>query len=266
MFYEYTEGMPTQDDEPGLMHLLAPKRTPSPMLGVAVVEALVDAIVTSLLRPGDALPSEGALSDQFGVSRTVIRESLKRVEEKGLIAIERGRGTRVRPTSAWNLIDAVVLKALIKHDDSLGILDELSAVRAQLESAMARETAQRRDSDQLAQLNGALQTMRDAVKGSDAFRAADVTFHEIVMSISGQRLAESIARVLVERARESPRYHGSDPAGHYRLTMAEHEAIYEAIAAQDAERAGQSMNAHILDSWTRRRLPGRAKGAEGPSS
>ena len=84
--------------------VLVEKRTPMPMLGVAVVEELVDAIVSGRLGPGDLLPPEGPLSEQFGVSRTVIRESVKRVEEKGLVDIVRGRGTVVR---SKDTLDAV---------------------------------------------------------------------------------------------------------------------------------------------------------------
>jgi DNA-binding FadR family transcriptional regulator len=234
------------------------RRAPTPMLGVAVVDDLVDAIVSGRLEPGDSLPPEGPLSEQFGVSRTVIRESVKRVEEKGLVTIARGRGTQVRPMTSWNILDRVVLTALIKHDESLGILDELSVVRAQLESVMAGDAARDRSADQLARLDAALQRMRDTVDDSTAFRAADVEFHELVMELSGNRLAESIARILMERALESSRYHGVDTPDAFAVTLAEHEAVHAAIGVQDAEAAQHAMAAHILDAWSRRRLPDHA--------
>jgi DNA-binding FadR family transcriptional regulator len=238
--------------------VLTEKRAPTPMLGVAVVEDLVDAIVSGKLEPGDSLPPEGPLSEQFGVSRTVIRESVKRVEEKGLVTIARGRGTQVRPTSSWNILDRTVLTALIKHDDSLGVLDELSVVRAQLESVMASEAARARDEDQLGRLDAALQRMRETVDDQAAFRQADIEFHEVVMAISGNRLAESIARILMERALESWRFHGLDTPDAFAITLNEHSAIHAAIAEQDAVRAGDAMNGHIQESWRRRRLPDHA--------
>jgi DNA-binding FadR family transcriptional regulator len=243
--------------------LMTERRLPTPMLGVAVVERLVDVIVSGQLQPGDSLPPEGPLSDQFGVSRTVIRESVKRVEEKGLVTIARGRGTQVRPTSSWNILDRVVLTALIKHDDSLGVLDELSVVRAQLESVMAAEAAQERSVEQLEGLDRAMDRMRDTVDDEAAFRAADVEFHETVMAISGNRLAESIARILMERALESVRYRGVDAPDAFTLTLAEHEAVHAAITGQDSDLAQQAMSTHILGSWQRRRLPNHAGQAEG---
>src|SRR3954453_14076566 len=74
-------------------------RTPAARLGVAVVVDLVSAIVTGGLRPGEGLPPRGTPSQQVGGSRTVIRESVKRVEEKGLLTVAQGRGTSVNPPS-----------------------------------------------------------------------------------------------------------------------------------------------------------------------
>jgi DNA-binding FadR family transcriptional regulator len=235
--------------------LLAAPRDRQPMLGVLVVDELVDAIVSGRLAPGDALPPEGPLSEQFGVSRTVIRESVKRIEEKGLVTIARGRGTEVRPMTSWNTLDRVVLTALIKHDETLGILDELSVVRAQLESVMAAEAARTRSTDDLGNLDLAMQRMRESTSDEDTFRAADVQFHEAVMELSGNRLASNIARTLMEHALESSRYHGVDTPDAFLVTVREHEAIHAAISAGDPVRAQEAMNGHVVEAWRRRRLP-----------
>lgn len=235
--------------------VLSQPRDRQPMLGVVVVDELVDAIVSGRLAPGDALPPEGPLSEQFGVSRTVVRESVKRIEEKGLVTIARGRGTEVRPMTAWNTMDRVVLTALIKHDETLGILDELSVVRAQLESVMAAEAAQRRSDEQVAELDRAMQRMRESTADEDVFRAADVAFHETVMELSRNRLAGNIARTLMDHALESSRYHGVDTPDAFAVTLREHEAVHAAISEGDPVRAQDAMNNHILEAWRRRRLP-----------
>ncbi|MEU0268163.1 FadR/GntR family transcriptional regulator [Nocardioides sp. NPDC006303] len=235
--------------------VLSQPRDRQPMLGVVVVDELVDAIVSGRLAPGDALPPEGPLSEQFGVSRTVVRESVKRIEEKGLVTIARGRGTEVRPMTAWNTMDRVVLSALIKHDETLGILDELSVVRAQLESVMAAEAAQRRSDEQVAELDRAMQRMRESTADEDVFRAADVAFHETVMELSRNRLAGNIARTLMDHALESSRYHGVDTPDAFAVTLREHEAVHAAISEGDSVRAQDAMNNHILEAWRRRRLP-----------
>jgi DNA-binding FadR family transcriptional regulator len=230
-------------------------RLPAKRLGVAVVEALVDVIVSGSLAPGDLLPPEVPLSRQFGVSRTVLRESVKRIEEKGLVTVAQGRGTRVEPSSSWNILDRVVLTSLIAHDDSLGVLDDLSVVRARLESAMAGDTAQHRTVDQLNDLRRTTEIMRISLGEPESFDGADHAFHEMVMAFSGNRLAESIARILFERARESIRYRGIASDVHVQLTLDEHEKVFAAIDEGDVEGAERAMNEHIIDAWQRRRLP-----------
>ncbi|MGD8194541.1 FadR/GntR family transcriptional regulator [Herbiconiux sp. P18] len=234
-------------------------RAPAARLGVAVVSQLVDVIVTGALKPGDLLPPEGPLTAQFGVSRTVIRESVKRLEEKGLVTVAQGRGTQVNPTSDWNLLDPVVLSAMIDHDDSLGILDELSSVRSGLESSMAADAARLADAAAVQRLRESLQRMQDVIDDAAAFRQADIDFHAVVMQLSGSRLASSLARTLFDCALESTRYHGRDPEHAFELTLEEHTAVLEAIAERAPEAAERAMRAHIDGSWSRRRLPVRGR-------
>lgn len=229
-------------------------RTPA-KLGVAVVEGLVNVIVSGELSPGDSLPPELPLSQQFGVSRTVLRESIKRLEEKGLVRVVQGRGTVVQPTSAWTMMDRVVLNSLIAHDKTLGVLDELTVVRGRLEAAMAGDAATVRSPDELEVLREILEEMRNTADMPTEFHAADVAFHETVMSISGNRLAESITRVLYERARDSTRFTGPVTLELMQFTLAEHTAIFTAIEAGETELSERVMYAHISDAWERRRPP-----------
>jgi len=243
----------TADPIPGIPSLGV--HAPAARLGVAVVRQLADVIVTGALQPGQLLPPEAQLTAQFGVSRTVIRESVKRIEEKGLVTVAQGFGTRVTDPSEWNLLDPVVLSAMIEHDDALGVLDELSKVRAGLESMMAAESAGRVTASELAELDGILGEMRSTVDDHDRFVEADRRFHALVMQISGNRLAPSIARTLFNRASESRRFHGVDPDDALQVTLAAHERIAEAIRDGDAPRAEREMFDHIQGSWESRRLP-----------
>ena len=71
----------------------------------------------------------------------MVRESVKLLQDKGLIRIVQGKGTLVTDPRSWDLIDDVVLTAVVRHDDTLGILDELVLVRAALEREMAAAAA-----------------------------------------------------------------------------------------------------------------------------
>ena len=87
-----------------------------PPLSVAVIEQLcTHDIVTERYRPGTALPSADSLCDTFRVSRTVIREAITSLAEKGLVAPRQGWGTIVLDPSHWSLLDPMVLDALFQR-------------------------------------------------------------------------------------------------------------------------------------------------------
>ncbi|MEU4215759.1 FCD domain-containing protein [Actinoplanes sp. NPDC026623] len=214
---------------------------------------LVELIVTGQIPEGGLLPPEGPLSEHFGVSRTVIRESVKRLEEKGLIVVTQGRGTQVARSGSWNMLDLSILSALIENDDSLSILDELTIVRGSLESAMAGAVAARHTKEELSRIEHVLDGMREMRQESDAFRQEDVVFHFTVMEISGNRLAENITKRLYRRALESNRYHGLGYEGAFESTLEEHGRVVDAIARHDVAGAEREMRDHIVKSWHRRR-------------
>jgi DNA-binding FadR family transcriptional regulator len=222
-------------------------------LGTTVVEQLVDDIVRGALPPGTTLRPEIDLCDEFGVSRTVIRESVKVVQEKGLLRIEHGRGTTVNDPRQWNLLDGVVLTAVIAHDDHATFLDELVAVRAALEAEMASTAAGARTDDDLVRIGGELELMRENLERTPDFAAADVRFHDMIMAASGNRLGRTIVNSIHDKARTSMRYHGEYNEAVMRRTLDEHEAIRSAVETGDAEAAARAMRTHILDSWQRRR-------------
>lgn len=231
-----------------------PPRAPAARLGVAVVHDLVSAIVTGQVSAGQSLPPEGVLSQQFGVSRTVIRESVKRIEEKGLVNIAQGRGTEVLPAGSWNVLDPVVLSALVENDDSVGVLDELAVVRGSLEGSMAAEAASVRTEEELVDLKASLDHMH-ATAADKGFDQADVDFHTIVMEISKNRLAQNITKILYERARESVRFVGATSDEAIQLTLDEHARVLRAIERGDTLAAENAMREHIRVAWQRRRLP-----------
>lgn len=233
----------------------ADARTPAARLGVAVVHDLVSAIVTGEVAPGESLPPEGPLSAHFGVSRTVIRESVKRLEEKGLVTVAQGRGTQAQPSTSWNILDPVVLNALLENDSSLGVLDELASVRSALEGSMSADVAAGRTADELDQLRAAFARMEQTIDDDAGYNQADADFHLLVMTLSKNRLAENITNILFQRARASQRFVGAPDRRAYEQTLAEHARVLAAIEAGDPAGAEAAMRAHIVDAWQRRRPP-----------
>jgi DNA-binding FadR family transcriptional regulator len=229
-------------------------RTRGERLGTLVVSTLVDDIVSGRCPVGSTLPTETDLGNRFGVSRTVVRESVKLLQDKGLVRIRHGIGTVVCDPQSWDMIDDAVLSALVRNDESLAILDELVSVRASLERDMAAAAAAAAQSEaQTAELRSALKAMERAAEDVAEFAAADVSFHDSVMALSGKRLARAIVTSIHGKARSTGRYHGQTSAVYTELTLVEHRAILAAIEKQDETSAAEAMYNHIMGSWTRRR-------------
>src|SRR6185437_15162715 len=197
------------------------------------------------------LPTEADLGEQFGVSRTVIRDSVMLLQDKGLVRIIQGKGTLVLDPQSWNMIYDVVLSPVVRHDDTLGILDELIVVRAALEREMSAAAAGRATPVQLEQLSEAFSAMRRA--DADEFALADVRFHDVVMELSGNRLARAIVSSIHDKARATLRYRGSTSADMIARTLDEHRAILDAIGRHDPAAANHAMHTHITSAWARRR-------------
>ncbi len=241
---------PSADVQP-----VSPKRSQIDRIGVRVLDEMVEMIVTGTVAIGEYLPPEQALCEEFGVSRTVIRECIKRMQEKGLVVVAQGRGTQVRHFNDWNVLDPDVLDALVRHDESLGVLDEVSVVRATLEGVMAGEVAATGSEESHLTIGGHLDDMRRLQDDNPAFLEADMEFHLAVMAASKNRIAATIARSYFVRPRQSARWDGMNPVDAIERTLEEHERVFEAIRAGDAAAARVAMEEHILGSWRRRRHP-----------
>jgi DNA-binding FadR family transcriptional regulator len=222
-------------------------------LGTAVVQQLVDDIVGGAFPPGSTLPTEADLGERFDVSRTVVRESVKVVQEKGLVRIVQGKGTQVTDPRRWNMIDEIVLGSLIRQDESLVILDELITVRTALEREMAAAAARHATAEQRERIAAALEAMHRDANLVERFAEDDVVFHDVVMEVSRNRLGRAIVTSIHDKARTDVRYHGSYSKAAVKATLAEHQRIAEAIIRGDADAANEAMRAHIMDSWARRR-------------
>ncbi len=227
-------------------------------LGAVVVSELLDRIVSGELPQLSTLPNEPALCEAFGVSRTVIREAVKLLEEKGLVHVKQGQGTTVAPDDDWNLLDPMVLEASVRHDHQLRMLDDLVDVRRVLEAQMARQAAVHASGQDLAELKRLLGQLAGEVTTPDIYIQTDVDYHDAVMRASGNRLARAVVRTIHAEARASTRYNGQPRRSDCEASNAGHIAIYERIADRDPDGAAEAMSEHILGSWISRRSPGPA--------
>ena len=227
-------------------------RKPARMASL-VVEEIAHRILGGALHEGAVLPTEPALCEEFGFSRSVIREGLKLLEERGLVRIEQGRGTRVQGRDSWNLLDPAVLRIALTYDREMLLLDDLIAVRRLLEREMARAAATRLSEDELAALAENLNRMTSSLADYEQFRALDLAFHALIMRASGSEIGRTIVRTIHMNTGHARRL--SAPGGRASLecTVVEHRAIYEALVARDGELAASRTAAHIDSAWAERR-------------
>lgn len=224
-----------------------------PRLSTAVVEDLVNAIVMGTYPIGTALPPENMLCDMYDVSRTVVREATTALTEKGLVVSQQGRGTIVRDSRAWNMLDPMILSALFQGEEGLLYLDNLSEVRSLLESAMAAKAAANATPESVAELTAQIDKLEELVTLPSAYVHEDLKFHDIIMRMSGDRLSKAIIDGIQSEALRTHGYSGKLSVEHVRATQAAHRKVHDAIAASDPEAAAAAMREHIAGSWEKRR-------------
>ncbi len=207
---------------------------------------------------GSALPSENALADTFGVSRTVIREALKILKTKGLVTIQPGRGTVVSNPSRQAISDT--LRLYMQINPKTGSFESLYEVREVLEGRIAELAAQRRTDDDLARLRSALSQMKQGRSEETKYIQADLAFHQSLARATHNELfellLEPITRLLIEVI-----YLGRlEPTG-VTSGIAAHERVLQCVEAGDAAGARKHMLDHVLDS--KRRVEGLQAGSDG---
>jgi DNA-binding FadR family transcriptional regulator len=222
-------------------------------LSVLVVDALVEMIVSGRYPPGTLLPPEPVLCQSFDVSRSVVREATKALEEKGLARARQGHGTTISPPEEWNMLDPAVLDAAIRADDTVQTLDALVDVRVALESSMAATAAQSMSDADVSELGELLEAMGRQLDDPERYLAADTRFHDLIMRCSGNRLGLSIIRTIHPHARASSQYNPPADAESIRLGHQGHTAIYEQLRRRDPVGAAAAMQEHIRTTWTSRK-------------
>lgn len=222
-------------------------------LANAVAAELVGRIVGGQHAPGTALPPEPALCDTFSVSRTVVREAVKMLQEKGLVQVRQGSGTTVNPPTLWNMLDELVLAASIAEDDGLSVLDDLVVTRRLLESDMANAAARLATEDVAHGLRTLVDRMDDLVEDHVSYADNDRAFHDLIMQTSGNRIARAVVRALESQVGNTARYMGQPHREHCVASNQGHRRVYEHIAAHEPEAAAAAMFTHITEAWLVRR-------------
>jgi GntR family transcriptional repressor for pyruvate dehydrogenase complex len=222
-------------------------------LAQELVTELSERIRSGLLKRGDKLPTESAIMEEQGVSRTVVREAISRLQASGLVETRHGIGTFVldTPSPSGFRIDPATIVTL---RDVLAILE----LRISLEVESAGLAAQRRSAEQLADMRAALDALNEGVSHASDSVGPDFQFHMAIALSTGNRyftdIMNHLGTSIIPRTRLNSARIAHDDHQHYmgRLSR-EHEEIYDAIARQDSDAARAAMRLHLTNSRERLR-------------
>jgi DNA-binding FadR family transcriptional regulator len=215
-------------------------------LTVDVAADVVDRIVRGVLPPGTTLPNEAGLCEYYDVSRPVVREALKVVEQKRLIRIRQGDGTTVLPKEEWLLLDADVLRISLELDDAGTLRRDVIALRRDLEMSMVARSVGQFTRAEFDELDLLLDQM-DASLDSMVVDAIDHEVHRRIHRASGNDVARAIAFQIVDEVRRV--YPAIYPRADYDESNRSLRRVIEELKAGDGEAAAKAMNDHISATW-----------------
>ncbi len=210
-----------------------------------IANSLGAAIVTGVYSADNPIPIEADLCRQFNASRSILREAVKMLTAKGLVASRPRIGTRVEPEQHWNMLDPDVLGWLLERKFSPALLMEFTEFRLAVEPGAASLAARMAGQDEKTALRSAIARMQAADNGDDDPLDSDIAFHVAVLRASRNRfysqLTGFIATALRISIRTTNRYKG------VQASVADHKKVADAIIAGRANAAGDAMRMIIKE-------------------
>lgn len=216
-------------------------------LAAQLSEQLATKIRSGELSPGDRLPTEKALSNTYGVSRTVVREAISGLRAHGYIETRQGQGAFVQPQAAT---PAGVFRAATLED-----VLHMIEFRWSLEPAIAALAAQRRTHAGLRRLGEARAALQRAGADSERMAPADFDFHRAIAEAAGNpyflALFDQLGPAIIPHATINL-YRVSGEEGEFLGKVAdEHEEIFAAVAMGRPDEAREAMWRHLENSRRR---------------
>ncbi|KAA0969374.1 FadR family transcriptional regulator [Aureimonas fodinaquatilis] len=212
-------------------------------LADTVSDAIAAALLEGSIAPGEALPPEGEIAKEFGVSRPIAREALRQLTSAGLVTTQQGKVARAKALSGepMDKIYGYAVRSSIKS------LKEANEMRRVMETGIAKLAASRRDADGLALMRKALADMHSSLGNPQEFTEADIRFHLGMAMTTGN----SMIRIQIEGLRsiqtqvsEIFSTRSTRSMDDWRRTVARHQDIFKAIEAGDPQAAEDRILAH----------------------
>jgi DNA-binding FadR family transcriptional regulator len=230
-----------------------PQRLANPDPGVPIknvhghtVDAIGEAIVAGRYKVGESLPAEPLLCEALGISRTVVRESVKSLIAKGLLSSGPRVGTRVLPSDNWNWFDPDVVAWHSHVGLSREFLRDLQELRSVIEPAAVRMAAERATAADIADIESAYAGMKQAIEQGGDYVAADLRFHQGLLRAGGNRWMVQMSKAIGALLRTSFQISTTRPDGPA-SSLHLHRAVLDAVIARSAPKAERASRV-LIDS------------------
>lgn len=224
------------------------------LLRQEVVEGIKRYILDERLRPGDPLPTEPALCEALGASRSSVREAVKILAALDIVEVRHGHGTYVGSTSSLSaLVESLTFRGLLSPDDDFQVMADLVDVRELFERGMADRIISSLDAGELDRLDSLVATMRETGVGDGhGFVAADRAFHALLVAPLGNDLIGQLSMAFWDvYTIVAPHLQGFTHADEAE-TVAAHQNIVDAARAGDVTAFLKALGEHYAP--VRRRI------------
>jgi DNA-binding FadR family transcriptional regulator len=218
----------------------------SPAMHERVLEAVGIAVASGSLPPGSRLTLEG-LQQEYGISRTVARDTMKVLESMNLVYSRRRVGIVVQERSLWNVYDPKLVRWRLASDSRAEQYSSLTELRIAVEPIAAAGAARRASAAERSKLLSLAAELRRLGEAGDleGFLAADIEFHRLLLRSCGNEMFTAlegmVAEVLTSRTKQ-----GLMPFKPRNEALQAHQDVAAAVAGGDAVTAETAMH-HILD-------------------
>jgi len=220
------------------------KREPS--LAARVTQELLDSIVEGRLRSGQRLPSERDLSEQFGVSRTVIREAVRGLEAKGVVEVKAGKGLQVASVTSAQVSETFDLFVRGQQIKDYVQPADISEVRQMLELRIVELACERATEEDLIEIEKAFDSLERATNSEEAAEA-DSNFHLAIAHATHNLLLVTLLESLNATIRAVRRESLQRP-GRKAEAQAQHRKVLEQLRARNTLGVVDAMENHLDDS------------------
>jgi GntR family transcriptional regulator, galactonate operon transcriptional repressor len=226
-----------------------PKRNIYPRRGLhgEVVHTIGLSILQGELQPGDPVTANEGFDADHSVSRTVTREAVRVLAAKGLVQARPKTGTRVRPRAEWNFLDPDVLAWRLEAGPDTELYEQINEIRLGIEPQVARLSADRATEDEIGGISDAYLAMVANVNDQAGYLAADLLFHDLILSACHNELLGHLGSILRGAFLRTFEY-TTQPSTSRRRALALHRAILDAIAERDGDAAELAMRRLIADT------------------